>query len=78
MRTVLVMPSVKRINSSLPWACSHSGKRVKISLDADLSDSALLYQRGTWRRLEEHAASALIVAIIGHGHRSGIFAVVMI
>lgn len=62
------MPSVKRTNSSLPSACSHSGKRAKISLDADLSDSALLYERGTWRRLEEHPTSALCVVMTCKGH----------
>lgn len=77
VHTVFVMPSLKRTNSSSPSACSHSGKRVNISLDADLSDSALLYERGIWRRFEEHAASGLLVAMASHGHRSWIVAIVM-
>ena len=78
MRTVFVMPSLNRTNSNLPSACSHSGKRAKISLDADLSDSALLYERGTWRRLGEHPTSALLIAMMDKGHWSRILAVVMI
>ena len=39
-RTVFVMPSVKRSNSTFPWELSHSGQRVKISRRADECASA--------------------------------------
>ena len=45
-RTLLVIPSVKRVKSRLPSACSHSGKRVKASFVAVASALLLSKQRG--------------------------------
>lgn len=47
--TVLVMPSLNRMNSTLPSVSSQSGNKVKTSRRAEACESALLCERGNLR-----------------------------
>ena len=51
--TVLVIPSVNRTNSILFPGPSQSGFRVKTSRRAEVSESALLYERGMYLKFDK-------------------------